>query len=815
MRLVLKILRWILIVVVVLVLLVGSGGYLWLRGALPQTSGSVNVQGLSAAIEIIRDTDSVPHIRATNEQDAIFGLGYVHAQDRLWQMEFQRRIGNGRLSEILGTTTIETDRFLRVMGASRAARSAWAKLDPATRTLVESYTAGVNSFISTHHGRQLPIEFTIFGFEPEPWQPEDTLVWAKMMAWNLGNSYAQEIVYSLLAGKLGPEKARQIMPTYSNDGPIILPNGSDKPHTLAATSPQTPPVTTCSQPSCTHQYDQLLAINQTIEDSLGLGGRAIGSNNWVIGGSRTTTGKPFLANDPHLGAQIPSIWYLAHITGGAIDVIGASIPGLPAIVIGHNNHIAWGVTNTGPDVQDLYLEHINEQDQVEFKGVWEPMQVIEEVIKVKDQPDTIQKVRITRHGPLISDVLDEAKDPMAMRWTALDDEDTTVQAYFGMERATNWEDFTAALSKYRAPMQNFVFADTAGNIGYYAPGSLPIRAKGNGSSPVPGWTGEYEWTSYVPFDELPHTYNPPDDFIATANNKVVPDSYPYLISTSWASPYRAQRIVEMIKDKPKLSIDDIAAMQADVHSALAQEILPSLLTAKAPDARTTAAIDFLKGWDGTIKGDSPQAAVYEAWLMEIGTRVFSDELGVDLWNEYRGWNDYITMSFVGMLKGQQSDWCNDITTAAIEDCATTLGNALSDGLKTMATYQGSDDFKGWRWDRVHQAIFSHNPLGNVPQLRPLFRRSMPNSGDAATVNVAPPRRNDPYNQYHVPSYRQIIDLSDLNNSRFMHTVGQSGYVLSSNYSDLLDRWVRVEYLPMRFAQDTINAAQSGRLTLQP
>jgi penicillin G amidase len=623
-----------------------------------------------------------------------------------------------------------------------------------------------------------------------------------------------------LATALGDDKAAQLMPTYTTDGPLILPDGittanTETPVRTATAGLPSDPIPGASQSSILNsQFDELLAINRFLEDSLGLGGNHIGSNNWVIGGTRTTTGKPLLANDPHLGASIPSIWYLAHISGGAFDAIGATLPGIPGIVIGHNQRIAWGVTNTGPDVQDLFLERINDRNEVEYKGAWEPMQIVQEVIKVKDRPDVTLQVRITRHGPLISDV-DASAEPAAFRWPSLDNEDHTIEAFLGVNRAGTWDEFTGALASYHSPMQNFVYADVDGNIGYYAPGALPIRAKGDGKAPVPGWSGEYDWSGYVPFDQLPHAYNPPQGYIATANNKVAPDSYPHIISNSWAAPYRATRIIELIEAKPQLSPDDIAAMQADVTSAQARQLLPYLLQAKSDDSNAKAAIDFLQGWDGTMRGDSPQAAVYEAWYQQIPKHIFADEVGDDLWENYGRENDMMSMIIPGLVAGSTNSWCDDVRTPQPEDCRTILGGALVAGLADMSAYQGTDKFTAWRWDKVHHAQFPHNPFDNVGPLRPIFSRSIPNGGDDFTVNVAPIQFNSQYFQRHVPSYRQIVDLSDLDASRFNHTVGQSGYVLSGDYSNLLERWQRVEYLPMRFTQAAIDGAAAGRLTLEP
>ena len=816
MRVLLRILRWALLGALVLLLTVGAGGYLWLRRSLPQTTGAITVPGLTAPIEIVRDVDAVPHIRAQSEADAMFGLGYVHAQDRLWQMEFQRRIGNGRLSEFAGPGQIAADTFLRTLGVARAADSAWAHLSQSERAPIEAYVAGINAFIRAHHGRALPVEFTILGFEPAPWRPEDVLVWGKMMAWAEGFNWAKDLLKAKLIARLGSEKANQLTPAYVADGPIILPDGSAADQ-RAETGDQNTATQIAEWSSSLVPGpwpDGLPAIDR-IQGELGLGGPSIGSNNWVIGGARTTTGKPLLANDLHMSSTLPTTWYLAHITGGRIDAIGATLPGLPGVLIGHNQRIAWGITNTAPDVHDLYIEHLNDRNQVEHNGTWEPLRIVPEVIKVKGQPDVPIQVRITRHGPLISDALEGAGEALAFRWTALDDEDHSLATFAGLNSATNWADFTAALTHFKAPMQNFVYADVDGNIGYYAPGAVPIRAGGDGTVPLPGWTDANEWIGYIPFERLPHAYNPPQGYIVTANNPPMPGSYPYHLTNSWEAPYRAARIIELIEAKARLSGDDVAAMQADQSSALARSLLPTLLQARATDSRSRGAIALLARWDGTIAGDSEQAAVYEAWYQQIPAHLFADELGDKLWADYSAEHNYIAMVVPDLLKTNRGGWCDDVRTPQPEGCAEMLGAALRDGLAKMAQAQGSDDLHTWRWDRVHHAMFPHIPFDSVAALRPIFSRSIPNGGDAFTVNVGPIRASDLYNQYNVSAYREVIDLSDLDGSRFMQPVGQSGQLLSRSYSNLIDRWQRVEYLPMRFDQATIEGAVESRLVLEP
>jgi len=472
------------------------------------------------------------------------------------------------------------------------------------------------------------------------------------------------------------------------------------------------------------------------------------------------------------------------------------------------------VTNTGPDVQDWFVEHVNDKDEVEFKGAWEPLQIVNETIRVRGEPDVTIRVRISRHGPLMSDVISGTGQPLALRWTALDSDDHLISVFMGVNTAQNWKDFTGALRGYTAPMQNFVFADVDGNIGYYAPGKLPIRATGNGTLPVDGWTGTNEWIGYVPFEELPQSFNPQQGYISTANNKVMPDSYKHFIGSRWAAPFRAARIVEMIESKPKLSFDDMVAIQADQRSAFARQILPMLLNAKVNSERERQTVELLRSWDGTVRGDSTAAAAFEAWYQAIPRRLLSDEIGEEIWNDYGDESSFIAMMLTEHLKRNDSPWCDDVRTDAKEDCPTVLGAALTDGLAHMAGLQHTEDVINWRWDRVHRAVFPHNVLDRTP-LKSIFSRSVPNGGDNFTVNVATINQGRLYDQTHGPSYRQVLDLNDWENSVFMHTVGQSGNVLSSSYSNLIQRWQRVVYLPMRYGRTAIAKATAGRLVLQP
>jgi penicillin G amidase len=419
---------------------------------------------------------------------------------------------------------------------------------------------------------------------------------------------------------------------------------------------------------------------------------------------------------------------------------------------------------------------------------------VPETIKVKGKPDVSLKVRISRHGPLISDVASPTGPALALRWTANDREDSGMQASLSINRARNWREFLRALRAHRAVDQNYVFADKRGNIGYIAAGTIPVRANGDGSAPVPGWTSEFEWTGYVPFEELPQTFNPSQGYIASSNNKVAGDDYPHLIGNNFAAPYRAARVVEMIRSKKRHSPSDVARMQSDVLALHARELLPILLKTPVGDDRSLQAIELLRRWDARATAGSAQAAIFEAWYIQLAERLFADELGPDLWRTYSG-NIYMVGMALEAALQENATWCDDVRTPQLESCNDTLAVALSEGLARMAQEQGTDDIRTWRWDNVHHAQFPHSPFDSNPQLKPVFSRSIPNGGDRFTVNVTSSFRNwSDYDQYHAASYRQVIDFGDIGNSRFINVPGQSGAPASRHYDDLLERWQRVGYL---------------------
>jgi penicillin amidase len=816
------------IVVVVLLGVVALGGYGYLRRSLPQVDGTIVVAGLSAPVDIVRDADSVTHIFGKTKLDTYFGLGYAHSQDRLWQMEFQRRVGNGRLSEIFGTATVPTDRFLRTLGTGRAARSAWEALAPESKTALNAYVAGVNAFISTHHGSQLPPEFTMLRFEPEPWTGPDVLAWTKMMAWDLSKNYSMELLRHDVFSVIGVRGA-ELFPPYPNDGLTILSEG-DLPTTmrkLASTEDRRVLRSSVAESSVmARSWSGAFASSFDLPTF----GNALGSNNWVVDGTMTASGKPLLANDPHLEAQIPSLWYLAHLSAGEFDAIGATLPGTPAIVIGRNRFIAWGETNVMGDVQDLYREHLDGSGtHAEFRGVQEPLRIVNETIRVKGAAPVTIAVRISRHGPLISDAINannaESKkipkpdvlDPLAFRWTALDAEDPTVTAVLQVNAARNWNEFTTALRDFIVPSQNFVYADVDGHIGYYAPGHFPIRATGDGTTISNGWTGEAEWTGWVPFDELPHTYDPPEHFIVSANEKTVPPGYAIDIEGEWSEPYRAQRIIDRLRQQQKLSANDFASIQADTFSLHARALLPLLLARVHPlDAVDAQAVSMLRQWNLDANENQAAPAIFQAWYYELLPAIVADELGPEFTADYQGLDraSYRSRFLFRTLADRNSIWCDDVRTPARETCDDAVSAALHSGIARL-TKQLGGDMSAWKWGTIHQGIFAHSTLDTVPVLGRLLRRTIPHGGDWSTVDVGMVYAPKPFEQHALPGYRQIVDLSAANDSRFLDAVGQSGHVLSPHYDDSLQLWATGRYRRMLMDRAAIDKGAIGHLRLQP
>ena len=799
---------------ILLVLLVAALAFAWYwHASLPKVDGSLKLAGLHGAVDIVRDRDGVPHIYAKDSDDAFYALGFVHAQDRLWQMEMNRRIAAGRLSEVLGAGALDTDRFLRTLGVAHNAQGIWNHLAPDAREALEAYSRGVNAFLDSH-AQALPPEFTITGAPaPEHWKPTDSIGWQTMMAWDLGANWTQELLRMRLSQRLSLEEINQFLAPYPGEKPLQTSDYTALYRGLAGTT------------------QQMAAVEKIAPPSLVEG---MGSNNWVVSGALSDSGKPLLANDPHLGLAAPALWYFAHLSAPGLNVIGATLPGIPGVVLGHNDRIAWGFTNTAPDVQDLYIERINPDNPKQYQtpGGWRDFEVRSETIKVKGKPDVVLEVRSTRHGPVLTGTLpliakapvDAKKYAIAFQWTALRDDDLTMQAGLHIDRASNWQEFRDAVKDFASPQQNMVYADVDGNIGFIAPGRVPIRKPDNdlkGLAPAPGWDARYDWDGFIPFDALPQQYNPAGQKVVTANQKIVPDDYPYFITSEWTLPYRANRITSLIEARPKHNLDSFAAIQKDVTSLAAQDLLPLMRQAAPKTDDGKQALAMLANWNGEMLADRPEPLIFNAWAKELSHEIFAPKLGEELMGDYWELRN-VQAGMVNVLKNVDgaAAWCNKSDKGTAPDpqaCAGLLSTSLDTAMVDLKKCFGSDP-KAWRWGAAHQARSEHQPFAKVELLAPIFDISIDSPGDTYTVDVGRYNLRDKdklFTNHHAPSMRALYDLSNLENSRYMHSTGQSGNVLSSHYADFSKRWAAVDYLPMAMRRDAVEKGKMGTLTLAP
>lgn len=797
--------KWIvrgLVTLIGLIALTLVAGYGYLQTSLPETEGNIALPGLKHPVEVVRDRSGIPHITAKTTHDALFTLGFVHAQDRLWQMEMNRRTGAGRLSEIMGDATLSTDKFLRTVGFYQSAKNAYERFDKDTQESLQAYSDGVNAFLDQRSG-SLPVEFLILGVTPEKWSPIDSVVWTKMMAWDLGKNWSKELARMQLATKVPLSQVSEFFPPYPGEVQDPLPDFSAL-YKVAAIDPSR----------------LLAAAPETLPPSAG-------SNNWVVSGSKTDTGKPLLANDPHLGLAAPALWYFAHIKTPEFETIGATLPGVPGVILGRNNKIAWGFTNTAPDTQDLYIEKINPDNPDEYKTPegWAAFQTRKEVIQVKDQDPVEVTVRITRHGPVLSDVYEDAAKSvasghvLAFAWTTLLDQDTTPMTSLKMAKAQNWAEFKEAIRFFTSPQQNMVYADTEGNIGYYAPALVPVRDPANkavGRIPVPGWDARYDWKGFIPFEELPQTYNPAKGYHYTANQKIVPADYPHFITHDWNLPYRAMRIKDRLELEDTHSVQTFIDLHGDVQSLMAEEFLEILLTTKPADDVSRQALTALSTWDGqmTMQGKAP--LIFNAWIRELNKAIYADETGDYFQSLWR--HRPIFLKNVLLNTDGQGRWCDNKTTDAnVESCEDILQSSLYASLEDLKERYGSD-MEAWNWGEAHFAHSDHLPFSKVGVLRNIFDIRVPSSGGIFTVNVGRNRMKDevnPFANVHAASLRAIYDFSDLNKSLFMHSTGQSGNILSPFYSDMASDWANLKYRQMSMAEADYSQGAVGTLTLAP
>ncbi|MCW8090696.1 penicillin acylase family protein [Alteromonas sp. ASW11-130] len=754
--------------------------------ALPLSKGKRTIEGLNDEVSIRRDENGVIYIAASNDLDVYFSTGYVHAQDRLWQLELQRRISQGRLSEVFGKGTLTQDIWLRTLGVYRAAEEALPLLSKESSDALDAYAAGINAWIK--QAKQLPVEFSILGIEPKPWTKVDSLAWSKMFALNLAGNYRNEIQKFIGAQQLS---ATQLQTFY----PEVTPqkNSVDK--------------------KTVDKLEDIVKLQQSMESELKIGGQYVGSNAWVVSGDLTESGAPILANDPHLALQIPSLWYAISQKGKSLAVDGMSIVGLPVVIFGKNEYISWGGTNMMADVQDLFIEQLNENDPSKYlhNGEWHQFETRTEFINVKaDFPAELRapyktvkvQVRETVNGPVISDVMQDLSLPISMRWIALQPGDTTFEAFYKLNYAKNWQEFNDSLQYHVAPALNFLYADKQNNIGMTGAGKIPVRQIGDGSMPLSGAALSSSWNKYISSNELPKYYNPPEGYLINANNNVADQDYPYLISRDFAPDYRARRIEQILKSKIDnnipITVTSTIAAQKDEKDLSALNLLSYLQNVKPNNTQQSAAISTLKKWKGIASKDSVGATIFYGWVRHIRQSIFSDELS-EFWNSQKNEN-YLALSnklsneqLLGLISGG-THWCDNITTSTQENCRSIILNALDDAFSELVKLKGEDQ-EDWAWGQVQHTLYAHTPFSNVKVLDNLFERKVEASGAQHTVNVSTSYFdvNEGYISSFGGGFRQIIEMGKTNTKHLiMNSTGQSGQIASPHYDDMIDKFASGE-----------------------
>lgn len=855
-----KIIRTIVLVLVVVLILILLGGFIWYndltRGMLPQHSGELSAPGLEASVTVVRDEWGIPQIYAASMHDLFFAQGYTQAQDRWWQMEFSRHVGSGSISELTGKTdsVLRSDLFLRTVGWRRSAEAEIQTYPEEVITSLQAFSDGVNAYMNSRDLGDMALEYGVLGLTgvsiaKEPWTPVDSIVWGKALAWNLAGNRDEENERLELYQTVGPELTQAYFPDWPfGQKPTII-----QPEDVAAMQ---------AAETTAARYDTvasagLMAGNLPLNTTFGFGqGEGIGSNDWVVSGDLTETGMPLLADDPHLGIQMPSIWYeiglhCAPVSDSCpMDVVGFALPAAPAIIIGHNANIAWGVTNVGWDVQDQFMIKLNPDNplQYEWNGTWRDIVVHNEVIEFGDgeEPLTIQ-VRETHVGPIVNDnrLGDDGlplgfniENPMALRWTGLDN-GTLFVSVLKLNRAQNWDEFREALSFWNVPAQNFVYADIEGNIGYQTPGSVPVRAEGeSGLIPTTCAADTCAWQGYVPFDMLPRVFNPERGYIATANQALVPleyytglaqqmcqdvpteslescESRNYAFSQDWDYGYRGQRIVELLTTTGPHSIESFQRIHGDNKMIAAEELMPYLAPLSFDNPDVTGARDWLLNWDYQMHMDSPEAALYGFFWQRLMVNLYNDQLPEDWTANGGGMQMWATT-----VLAEQPDnlWWDDMisTPDVVETRDDILKRSFQEGYDAAVAQLGSSR-DAWKWGTLHTATFASNPLGvsGIDLIENMVNRGpVAASGGPSIVNATSWSIDD-FSVQALPSMRMIVDLGDLTRSVSMHTTGQSGHPFSEHYGDMIESWRMIQYHPMLFSLDQVEAAAANTLILKP
>ena len=795
------------LLLVVLILMAAAAGYAYYvaHSALPQLDGQVAIAGLEAPVTVTRDAHGVPTIDAANLNDLFFAQGYVTAQDRLWQMDVMRRFGGGELSEILGEPLLKLDREQRILGLRAAAAKSLQTANPRDRAFLEAYARGVNAYIA-EHSHKLPVEFRILGYAPKPWQVEDSLVIANEMVKDLNYHYFFDaLAREKILAKLGPELTADLYVNRSwhDRPPTVMREDLNQPDNNSGDSDDEDDDSPDN--SVTHKTSP--ADRALAEEGLPVDG----SNDWVVSGAHTVTGKPLLCDDMHLGHQMPNLWYEAHLRSGTLDVAGVTLPGMPFVIVGHNQRIAWGFTNVGPTVTDVYIENFNAQGAFQTPNGWVQPEHRVEVIHVKGKPDVSVDVKTTRHGPIVTELVPGETRPLALRWTLYDNLHVPL---FDINTAQNWQDFRRAFSQFDAPGQNVVYADVDGNIGYQATGKVPIRAAGDGSLPASGADNAHEWISYIPFEKLPSIYNPPSGIIATANGRIAPDNYPYSISMEWEAPWRTARIYHVLESGRQFSPADMLALQTDTQSEsdlfAAERFVYAVDHATKPSARARQAADLMRSWDGRMQAASAVPTIAENSIYQLRRLLLEPKLGspptdpekedaVLNWKTY-SW-EMRSVWLENIMLHRPKRWLpeayanyDELLTAAVE---ASVNSPLAP--KNLAS---------WRWGAFNAVEIEHPVLGKIPILR---RWSAPGvqeqSGSGYTVKAV--------TRHHGPSERFTANMADLDQSTLNVVTGQGGNFLSPYYMDQWKAWYDGTTFTLPFSTKAVEGAKTHRLVMEP
>jgi penicillin G amidase len=790
-----KVIKWLIWIVLGLVVVIFVGSYGYLKSTLPEYNGEIEIEGLEGKVEILRDSYGMPHIYAQNERDLSFALGYASAQDRLFQMDMIRRAIRGQLSEILGEATIPVDELFMTITAQKSLEEIYVELPDSMKSSMEAFSEGINYYIENEKG-PLPIEFKLLGYKPKPWKPSDSIASYYFMAWDLNSSFSKEMLYSSIIDKVGAENAKALFPDYVGGASTIMPRG-------------------------TASLEFIESMNLARE-VLGVEGGGA-SNNWVVSGDKSETGMPILANDMHLGLAAPGIWYEAHLVTPDLNVSGVIVPGIPVVVTGANEHVAWGFTNVMTDDADYYIEKINPDNpnQYQYMGKWYDMELQKKTIVVKGGEDVEIEVKLTRHGPIIDEVnnFDEEKGySLAMRWVAPELNKISVAMYL-FNRAEDIYDMEAAVEFFKCPGQNIVYADDKGNIGYWASAGIPIRVGFDGMSPVPGWDGNHEWQGYVPTKIQPHLRNPSRGWIVTANNKHVGKDYPYTISNYYVMPDRFDRITEMITEKEKLSVADFQRMHADYLVVLARDWVPLMVEAlKETDLSDNekAGLLELENWDFVATSSSRASTIFHATINRIVENTFKNRLGDDLYKQYIKSAYFAFNALRNEIAKGDSIWFDDPTTEGeVEDFDDVIVKSFGEAVVYLEDEMGSD-IEDWKWGSLHTLTMYH-AFGKTSKLMGYFFNvgPYPMGGSIATVNPQTYRLANPWESYHGASMRYIFDLKDMKKSLRVIPVGISGNFMSPHYDDQVDLWRTVTYRPFMLDREDVENDTRYTLILNP